>query len=459
MFGWLRRLIGGAPPAAGPAAGRATPAAKAAPGSPPGAATGLAQAMTQAMALEAAPEGGPGFGLQRPLVGARGSITGFEFQLPPAVAQRLAARDDVAAQVAHHGLLLWAMRPALTQGRHALAEVPAAALARPVLADKAPAGAWLCVPDLVTLPADIAAALRARGVRLGVPDGPPGEAPAADFVWLRASGGDADTVLLSAQRWQEARPRLPLVATGLAAVEEIERALQAGCMLVGGQLSRRRSASSKPVNAAAHRICELMNHLALNRDTAIVAEAVRADVALSYRLLRYANSPALGLSRSIESVEQAVLVLGRQELSRWLSMLLMASATSRQAAAALQEQALARGRLLELLARADKEPAPEALFSVGLFSMLEALLETPLAQALAPLRLSESASQALLHDQGPWSPYLQMAVAMDGSGSGIQAETLADRWGGIEAVQALSETAWAWAAALADSANDKKPVA
>ncbi len=434
MFGWLRRLIGGAPPA--PPAKAAEPPS--APVTPPAAAAG--------------------FGLQRPLVGPRGRVAGFEFQLPPAMARRLAARADITAQAAHLGLLLWAMRPAIAQGRHALAEVPAALLSRPAVAEQVPAGAWLCVSDLATLPADEAAALRARGVRLGVPDGPPAQAPQADFVWLHASGDDPDTVLLSVQRWHEARPRLSLVATGLAAVDDIERVLRAGCTLAGGQLGRRRSAAHKPVSAAAHRICELMNHLALNRDTAVLADAVRGDVALSYRLLRYANSPALGLSRSVESVEQAVMLLGRQELSRWLSMLLLSSAASRQAAAALQEQALARGRLLELLARFDKEPVPEAMFSLGLFSMLESLLETPLAQALAPLRLGEAASQALLRHQGPWAPYLQMALALEGEDDGLP-DTLAERWGGIEAVQKQAETAWAWAAALADSAEGKKPAA
>lgn len=436
MLGWLKQLIGG--PEAAPSPPTA-PAPAPAPSPSPAAAAGAAP-------------GAAGFGLQRPLVGARGRVMGFEYQLPPTIARRLAARSELAAEVSHQGLLMLAMRPALAQGRAALATVSAAALARPALADKVQPGAWLCVTDLATLPAEQAAALRARGVRLGVPDGPPAEAPEADFAWLHASGDDADTVLLSAQRWHEARPRMPLVTTGLVAIDDVERALRAGCTLAGGQLGRRRGASHKPVNAAAHRICELMNHLALNREIDVLGDAVRADVTLSYRLLRYANSPALGLSRSVESVEQAVLLLGRNELSRWLSMLLLSSAASRQAAAALQEQALARGRLLELLARQGGEPVPEALFSLGLFSMLEALLETPLAQALAPLRLSEAASQALLQQQGPWAPYLQLALALEGE-DGAQAETLAERWGGIEAVQTLAEAAWTWAAALAASAE------
>ena len=66
----------------------------------------------------------------------------------------------------------------------------------------------------------------------------------------------------------------------------------------------------------------------------------------------------------------------------------------------MQEQALARGRLLELLSRHDGDAAPEALFSVGLFSMLDVLLQLPLAAALAPLRLGDPASQALLRQAG-----------------------------------------------------------
>jgi len=186
---------------------------------------------------------------------------------------------------------------------------------------------------------------------------------------------------------------------------------------------------------------------------------------LSYRLLRYANSPALGLTRGVETAEQAVQLLGRRELQRWLQMLLMSSAASRQATAAMQEQALARGRLMELLAGADtqsQEAAADsktsagALFSVGLFSMLETLLETPLAQALAPLRLSDAANQALLHGQGPWAAHLQLATALDSNDPAV-AELLAARWGGIDAVQTLSDAAWTWAAATVDAQDGKKP--
>ena len=88
-------------------------------------------------------------------------------------------------------------------------------------------------------------------------------------------------------------------------------------------------------------------------------------------------------------------------------MLLLASMKGRVASIALQEMALARARLLEGLAeqRADAlNHPPAALFTVGLLSLLGAMLQLPLAQVLEPLRLSDTARQALLDHSGPWAP-------------------------------------------------------
>jgi c-di-GMP phosphodiesterase len=134
-----------------------------------------------------------------------------------------------------------------------------------------------------------------------------------------------------------------------------------------------------------------------------------------------------------------------------LSVLLMSAADGRQASRALQEQALARGRWLELLAEAAGETPPQALFSVGLLSMLEVLLQLPLATALAPLKLSEPARQALLQRAGPWADYLALAAALDAADDAAL-ERLSGRWGGVAAVQAMAERSWTWAAEVAGPA-------
>jgi EAL and modified HD-GYP domain-containing signal transduction protein len=387
----------------------------------------------------------PVFGVRRPLVASTGAVAAFEFSLPGALQQRLNQRSDPVSLAAYQAALVAAAKPVTETSRRALLRISADVLARPGWAAQVPARAMLLVDDLARVPPETAAALRKAGAHLGVPDGPPADAAPTDFVWMDASTGDIDTLLLSAQRWQELRPRVARLASGLAHVDDVERVLKAGFLLAGGLLDKPAGPlPPKPLNAAAHRICSLMNHLALDHELSVVGEAVRADVALSYRLLRYANSPAIGLARSIDSVEQAVMVLGRNELGRWLAVMLMTAADSRQVSQALQEHALARGRLLELLAQRQGEPMPAALFSLGVLSMMEVLLQCPLATVLAPLRLSEPAMQALLERRGPWADYLELGAALDGTDA-ARLDAVTARWGGANPVLDLAAQAWAWA--------------
>jgi EAL and modified HD-GYP domain-containing signal transduction protein len=209
-------------------------------------------------------------------------------------------------------------------------------------------------------------------------------------------------------------------------------------------------APRRELGTAAHRICELLNHLALDRDTFVVAEAVRLDVALSYRLLRYVNSPAIGMPRAVETVEQAVAVLGRAELARWLSVQLLACGAVRHASRALQESALARGKLLESVALARGEPDAGAFFTLGLLSLMEPLLQVPLAAAIAPLRLGESAREALLQRTGVWSDRLGLLDAIDAS-DGARIDGLAAGLGLADRLPELLDSAWQWAAAASDA--------
>jgi EAL and modified HD-GYP domain-containing signal transduction protein len=318
-------------------------------------------------------------------------------------------------------------------------------LARPGVAERVPAGSLL-LPLGGAVDGALATALRGRGVLLGVPDGPPDQAPDADFVLLQAASGGLDTLQLSAMRWQKARPRLRRVAVGLEGVDEVEQALASGLWLAGGRLGAvQAAATAKPLQAAAHRICLLLSDLAQDRETSVVAQAVRGDAALAYRLLRYANSAAIGLPRGVETVDDAVALLGRNELVRWLQVMLMSAAAGRQASAAVQEDALARGRLLETLARRRAVVQPGVLFTLGLMSRLDLLLQMPLAAALEPLRLSDDLRQALLQHQGPWADYLALADELEGDDETALGR-LAEPFGGVAAVLRDAEDAWRWAA-------------
>jgi EAL and modified HD-GYP domain-containing signal transduction protein len=435
VIAWLSRLLGGA----------SAPKPATASDTAPGART-LASAPA---ALASAPAN---FGQRRPLVGRSGAVGGFELRLPQALEHRLEATGGVAA-TAHHLALLASAHQVQHAGRVAFLSLPGDLLCRPGMVEQVVPGTLL-LPTGQALDAATAKSLRQRGVLLGVPDGPPGQAPLADFVVLRATAGGLDTLLLSAQRWHEARPRLQRVALGLEGIDDAERALAAGVTWAGGRFDGPTAGAARalPLQSAAHRICALLNDLALDRDTVVVADAVRADVALSYRLLRYANSPAIGLSRGVETVANAVTMLGRAELGRWLSVMLLSAAAGRQASAALQEDALARGRLLELLGRQRQVAHAERLFTLGLMSRLHLLLQMPLAAALEPLRLSDDVRLALLQRHGPLADYLALVDELEGEDE-VRFGALCAPWGGIDPVLAEAEAAWAWAGEVAGTAK------
>jgi EAL and modified HD-GYP domain-containing signal transduction protein len=174
---------------------------------------------------------------------------------------------------------------------------------------------------------------------------------------------------------------------------------------------------------------------------------VRADVALGYRLLRYANSPAVGLRTPVETVEQAIAVLGRRELTRWLQVMLLTAAAMRPAQQALQQHTLMRARLLERLAERRGEAEPGAFFTLGLLSTLDTLMGVPLPTALAPLRLREEAQQALLEHRGPWQPQLALLEALEDPDES-RAWAAAQALGHGDELADETAAAWAWASGV-----------
>lgn len=410
---WWRRWLGDAPPPPAEPPRPAPPAPAPAPAGPP----------------PALPAGA----LRRPLVGRDGRVGAFEWLLtgsaprPPADHRALWSAAAAAGVPGLVTLTLPQARDAALQGA-------------------LPAGLWLALDEQPD--AELVAVLRARGVRVGAPAGVPVAEPALDFVVLTATGAGLDTLLLAQQRWREVQPRLYAVVLGLTSLDEAEQLLARGTHLAGGRLSRAQTAPpTRPLGAAVHRICALLSQLAQDADTAPLAEAVRADVALGYRLLRYANSPAVGLRTPVETVEQAIAVLGRRELTRWLQVMLLTAAAMRPAQQALQQHTLMRARLLERLAQRRGEAEPGAFFTLGLLSTLDTLLGVPLPTALAPLRLREEAQQALLERRGPWQPQLALLEALedpDESRAWAAAQALGH---GAELADETT-AAWAWASGV-----------
>ena len=140
---------------------------------------------------------------------------------------------------------------------------------------------------------------------------------------------------------------------------------------------------------------------------------LRRDPTLAFRLMRYLNSPALGMSAEISSFRHALMLLGYHRLKRWLSLLLM-SASKDANMKPVMFAALRRGLLMEELVRrsGDAEMRGE-IFICGIFSLLDHMLKMPFKELLKSLTVPDRVRDALVEQSGPFAPYLDLVRAIE----------------------------------------------
>ncbi|MBV1776990.1 EAL domain-containing protein [Burkholderiaceae bacterium DAT-1] len=172
--------------------------------------------------------------------------------------------------------------------------------------------------------------------------------------------------------------------------------------------------SAKVINPAYTNILNLLNMLRNNAEMIDIENALKRDVALSFKLLRYINSAGFGLSCEINSFRHAVTILGYQKLYRWLTLLLVTASPDSSSSPALMKTAITRGRLVELLGQHMLDgPDLDNLFIVGVFSLLDVMLDMPMPDILDTLLLPAAVQDALLERSGLYGPFLKLAEACE----------------------------------------------
>ncbi len=253
-----------------------------------------------------------------------------------------------------------------------------------------------------------------------------------------------------AERLFRLSSKITLVARDLQSFDDFELCRQLGFALFQGPfVTNREDWTGNQAGPQTLHVCDLLNQLRREVETTELAKLIKQDPVLSYRLLRYINSAASGLRQPVTSIERALVLMGRQQMYRWLTLLLFGSAQLSPHAAAVQENALARGRLMELVGTQMFTAAEcDSLFVIGLFSMLDLVLQMPLSEALKPLKLPEAVNEALLHHQGPYAPLLELALACE-TADPDQIEAAAGQCGvEISEVNTRHFEALAWVQAL-----------
>ncbi len=136
---------------------------------------------------------------------------------------------------------------------------------------------------------------------------------------------------------------------------------------------------------------------------------IRSDVGLTHRVLKIINSARFSLARKIDSLKEALVLLGLRRTRMWVALIALAGAgkTPREALTAT----LVRARMCELLAEKSKRPAPDVYFMTGLLSTLGVLLNQELEQAVKGLPLSDAVKHAILGQEGELGEALRCAEA------------------------------------------------
>jgi EAL and modified HD-GYP domain-containing signal transduction protein len=166
----------------------------------------------------------------------------------------------------------------------------------------------------------------------------------------------------------------------------------------------------QPAHAHIVRVLNLVRRSAEVKD---IEAALKQDVALSFKLLRYVNSVGFGLMCEVQSFRHAVAILGYEKLNKWLSLLLV-TASKDPAAQAMMQASIARGRMMELLGEDyfDKGEL-DNLFIVGAFSLLDTLLGVNMETVLEEMTLPEPIHVALMGGDSPYLPLLDLARACE----------------------------------------------
>lgn len=265
------------------------------------------------------------------------------------------------------------------------------------------------------------ARLKSAGYIIALDDfvGQPGYEPLldiADLIKIDVLGMDKNQIEMIIEKFR------PNSSTRLLAEKVEDLSMFDLCRSLGFDLfqgfffSRPQIIQGKKLSASQISRLKLLNLLSSpDLDLKLISETIQHDISLSYRLLRYINSPGVGVVHEVKSINQAVNLLGQQKISAWLRVLIMADMSSSQRSGELLFTSLQRARFLELLSSSqDSAPASkDTMFLLGLFSLLDAIMIQPMEELLKNLSLESSIKKALLGDNPELKYWLDLTTACE----------------------------------------------
>jgi EAL and modified HD-GYP domain-containing signal transduction protein len=279
--------------------------------------------------------------------------------------------------------------------------------------------AVLCVGQELEIDAPVRAAIEelvADGYKLALMDFEPGGPaepllPLASYAGLTVPGVDR-AVLRNRLAHVRARGAEAL-ARGVEHHDDLEMCLELGFDLLQGHFICQPRVVSDPglkvMDVNRVRLLAELHDDAVDFDS--LHEIIGRDIALSYNLLRFINSAFFSLPRRVDSIRDALVLLGALNVRKWAT--LMAVAESQDKPRELVVTGLVRARMCELLAGVYAHRDTEGAFTTGLFSVVDALTDRSMVELLSTLPLSREIIAALLNYEGTKGRILRAALAYE----------------------------------------------
>lgn len=210
-----------------------------------------------------------------------------------------------------------------------------------------------------------------------------------------------------------------LLAERVETIEQFDQCVKYGFELFQGYFFERPVVlGKKRIDPSGLAMMKLMQQLSEDWDINEVEETFRENPTLTFNLLKLVNSVMFGMREKIKNLRHAIMMLGINQLRRWVQLALFAGKDDRGLNSPLLEMAAVRGRLMELLTM-QRSGLPrtsdivEASFMAGILSLLDVLFETEMEEIVTSLNLSDEVAEALLTRSGPLGQLLLLTEKLE----------------------------------------------
>jgi EAL and modified HD-GYP domain-containing signal transduction protein len=224
----------------------------------------------------------------------------------------------------------------------------------------------------------------------------------------------------------------PHLARGVHSAARHNACARAGFGWFSGDYPIHPAPSDDPDDGCSRkRLLKLLGLLAADADTCDIEAQLKQDPTLSYHLLKLVNSAAFALSTPITSFHQAIGLLGRRQLQRWLHLLLYARQRADGLPNPLLPVAAMRAAQMESLCkqRGGDRDAQDLAFMIGVFSLLDMLLGISMDEIAAALNLPPDTAAALVERRGELGQLLALVETPAPTLAALQAVDIApSRW-------------------------------